>query len=90
MRTPALDRPRLAKLSRHLAEIGFTEDGIRALRGARTPDPWSFATDELQSDGSALSIIARLFCFGLPIERRDADLALGSLGVDDLRQLGRL
>ena len=87
-RTPSPDRARLAKLSRHLADIGFTEDGIRELGGTRSQDPWSFASGDLQSDGSPLSAIARLLCFGVPVERRHVDAALGSLSLADLQELG--
>ena len=85
-----MDRPRLTRLADHLTAIGFTEEGVRAAAGggAPSPDPWSFATDDLRADGSPLSIIARLFCFGVPIERRLADTAFGALTVADLEDLG--
>lgn len=89
LKTPALDRPRLARLADHLTAIGFTEEGIRtAGGGAPPPDPWSFATGDLRTDGSPLSIVARLFCFGAPVERRLADTAFGALSVADLEDLG--
>ena len=84
-----MDRPRLTRLADHLAAIGFTEEGVRAAAGgAPSPDPWSFATDDLRADGSPLSIVARLFCFGMPVERRVADTAFGALTVADLEDLG--
>lgn len=88
LRTPSVDRVRLAAFSRHLTSIGFTEDGIREAAGAGpSPDPWSFATHDLGADGSPLSVIARLFCFGVPVERRYAESAFGLLSLADLEDL---
>ena len=89
VKAPVLDRARLETLSRRLGDIGFTEDGIReVIGGAPSPDPWSFTTPNLQSGVSPLATIARLFCFGSPVERRHADAAFGSLTVEDLEALG--
>ena len=89
LKTPAIDRRRLAQLRHHLAGIGFTEDGIRAaVSGAPSPDPWSFASQDLRADGSPLSVVARLFCLGLPVERRQAESAFGPLRISDLQELG--
>jgi methylase of polypeptide subunit release factors len=89
LKAPWVDRARLARLAEHLTAIGFTEDGVRAAGGgAPSPDPWSFATDDLRADGSPLSVIAKLFCFGMPVERRLADTAFGTLTVADLEELG--
>jgi methylase of polypeptide subunit release factors len=89
LKTPAIDPARLAQLSQHLAAIGFTEDGVRqAVSGAAAPDPWSFASPELRADGSPLSIVARLFCFGVPVERRQAEAAFSPIALADLEHLG--
>ena len=89
LKAPAADRARLARLAEHLHAIGFTEDGVRgAIGGGTSPDPWSFASDDLGADGSPLSVIAKLFCFGVPVERRLADAAFGSLSVADVEDLG--
>ena len=61
LKTAAIDRRQLAHLSHHLAAIGFTEDGIReAVSGAPSPDPWSFASQDLPADGSPLSVVLRV------------------------------
>jgi methylase of polypeptide subunit release factors len=79
---------RLAQLSHHLTAIGFNDDGIReAVGGASSPDPWSFGTREVRADGSALSAVARLFCFGVPVESRHAESAFGPLSLSDLEGL---
>jgi methylase of polypeptide subunit release factors len=84
-----VDRARLTRLADHLTAIGFTEEGVRAAGGGTSsPDPWSFATDDVRADGSPLSIVARLFCFGVPVERRLAETAFGALSVRDLEDLG--
>ena len=89
LKAPSADRARLARLAEHLAAIGFTEEGIRSAAGAAAPaDPWSFAPADLHADGSPLSVIAKLFCFGVPVERRLADTAFGTLRVSDLEDLG--
>ena len=86
---PSVDRRLLAQLSHHLTAIGFTEDRIRdAVNGAPNPDPWSFASRDLRADNSPLSIVARMFCFGVPVERRLAESAFGTLSVADLEELG--
>jgi len=89
LKPPAVDGRRLAQLSNHLAGIGFTEDGIReAVSGASSPDPWSFASHDLRADASPLSVLARLFCLGVPVERRQAESAFGPLSLSDLDELG--
>ena len=89
LKAPSVDRAKLARLTEHLRAIGFSEDGVRtAIGGGTSPDPWSFASDELRADGSPLSVIAKLFCFGVPVERRLADAAFGSLKLVDLEDLG--
>ena len=89
LKTPAIDRRRLGQLSHHLAGIGFTEEGIReAISGAPSPDPWSFASHDLRADGSPLSIVARLFCLGVSVERRQAEPAFGPLSLSDLEEMG--
>ena len=89
LKAPSVDRAKLARLAEHLHAIGFTEDGVRAaIGGGTSPDPWSFASDELRSDGSPLSVIAKLFCFGVPVERRLADAAFGTLSVAEVEDLG--
>ena len=86
--TPSLDRERLAQLRQHFVGIGFTEDGIRQAVGGTLPDPWSFATSELRADSSPLSAIAKLFYFGVPVERRHAETAFAPLSLADLQALG--
>jgi methylase of polypeptide subunit release factors len=89
LKTPAIDRRRLGILAQHLAAIGFTEEGIRqAVSGAVSPDPWSFASHDLRSDGSPLSVAARLLCLGVAVERRHADAAFGPISAADLEELG--
>lgn len=89
LKTPAIDRRRLAHLRHHLIGIGFTEAGIRAtIGGAPSPDPWSFESHDLAAGGSALSVVARLLCLGLPVERRQAESAFAPLGLSDLEALG--
>jgi len=89
LKTPAIDAPRLAQLSQHLAGIGFTEDGIReTVSGVPAPDPWSFASHDLRADGSPLSVVARLFCYGVPVERRQAESAFSPLRLSDLEEMG--
>lgn len=89
LKTPSADGPRLARLSHRLAEIGFTEEGIReSVVGAPSPDPWSFASHDLSADGSPLSVATRLFCFGVPVERRLVESAFASLSLADLEDLG--
>ena len=86
--TPSADSARLALLSRHLTAIGFSEEGIReAIGGAPSPDPWSFGTRELRAEGSALSAVAKLFYFGVPVDRRHAESAFGPLSLSDLEDL---
>jgi methylase of polypeptide subunit release factors len=89
LKTPTADLRRLAQLSDHLAAIGFTEDGIRgAISGAPSADPWSFSSREVGGDGSPLSVAARLFCLGVPIERRQVEAAFNPVTVSDLEALG--
>jgi methylase of polypeptide subunit release factors len=84
-----VDRAILARLTEHLAAIGFTEEGVRALSGAApSADPWSFAADDQRAERSPLSVVAKLFCFGVPVERRLAETAFGSLSIGDLERLG--
>ncbi len=85
-----LDSTRLARLTQHLTAIGFTEDGLRAGGGAATTaaDPWSFTSGHAGADGSPLSVITKLFFYAVPVERRFADAALGTLSVTDLVDLG--
>jgi len=46
------------------------------------------ASQELRADGSPLSVIARLFCFGVPVERRLVASAFGAISLSDLEDLG--
>jgi methylase of polypeptide subunit release factors len=91
LKAPSADRARLARLSAHFTAIGFTEEGVRAASGG-TPaaDPWALTTGDSHASGSPLSIVAKLFYFGLPVERRLADAAFGPLSVADLEDLGLL
>jgi methylase of polypeptide subunit release factors len=89
LRAPTIDRARLAALAQHLTAIGFTEDGIRAAGGGgATNDPWSFTSGDVSTDGSPLSVVTRLFCYGVVVERRLADAAFGPLKAADLQDLG--
>ena len=89
LKAPSVDRAILARLAQHLDAIGFNEQGLRAVSGsAPSADPWSFATNDVRTDNSPLSVVARLFCFGVPVERRLAETALGSLSIKDLEQIG--
>ncbi len=89
MKAPSVDRAVLARLTRHLNAIGFTEEGLRAISGrAPSADPWSFATDDGRADQSSLSVVAKLFCFGVPVERRLAETAFGSIALGELEHLG--
>ena len=87
LKAPVADPTRLAKLVEHFATIGFTEEGLRASRGAAASDPWSFASAEVGADGSPLSIVTKLFFLGVPVEARLVDAALGTLRVPDLEDL---
>jgi methylase of polypeptide subunit release factors len=86
--TPCVDRERVAQLRQHLIGIGFTEDGIRQAAGGTSQDPWSFTTSELRADDSPLSAVSKLFCFGVPVERRHAETAFAPLNLTDLQALG--
>ena len=89
LNTPSVDPRLLAQLSQHLTAIGFSEDGIReAISGAPSLDPWSFASHDRRADGSPLSVVARLFCFSVAVERRLAESAFGPLALSDLETLG--
>ena len=88
LRAPSVDRARLAALADHLTAIGFTEEGLRTARGPATGDPWSFTSGDVSADGSPLSIITTLFCFGVVVERRLVDTAFGALTAIDLEDLG--
>ncbi|HEX8032181.1 MAG TPA: class I SAM-dependent methyltransferase [Vicinamibacterales bacterium] len=86
---PSADRARLARLSLRLAEIGFTEDGIRESAGSgQSAEPWSFASRDASVDGSPLSVVTRLFCVGAPIERHLAQSAFAPVTLADLEALG--
>lgn len=89
LKAPSIDRARLAQLAAHFAAIGFTEEGVRGLGGGAAPaDPWSFASSDPRTGETALSVVARLFFFGVPVERRLAETAFGALSVSDLENLG--
>ena len=89
LRAPVVDPPRLAELAEYFAAIGYTEEGVRAYATPVTPpDPWSFASVDVRADASPISIVTKLFYFGVPVERRLADAAFGNLKVSDLEDLG--
>jgi len=89
LKTPAIDHRRLAQLTHHLVGIGYSDAGIReVVSGATSPDPWSFSSHDLRADGSPLSVVARLFWLGAPVERRHAESAFAPLSVSDLEALG--
>lgn len=89
MRAPSVDHARLTALADHFTAIGFTEEGVRAPGGVPTSsDPWSFTSSNISSDGSPLSVITTLFCYGVTVERRLVDTAFGTLKAGDLEDLG--
>lgn len=88
LKAPSVDRARLAALADHLTAIGFTEEGLRTAAGAQSSDPWSFASGDVHTEGSPLSVISKLFCHGIAVDRRHADAAFGLLRAADLEELG--
>jgi methylase of polypeptide subunit release factors len=88
-RTPH-DKPSLAlKLRRRLAEVGFSEEGIRDACSLQVPpDPWSLATAQAPIDGSPFSTIVTLFCSGAPVEFKQAAAALAPMRLAELEALG--
>ena len=81
---PRADAPLVRALRKRLAEVGFSEDGIRDACGIGTsPDPWALAARQPFSDGSPFSTCVALFWSGTPVPAEQAyPLAVRELEPD--------
>jgi methylase of polypeptide subunit release factors len=89
LKAPSIDRDLLGAFTEHLTTIGFTDEGVRTAAGSQSAsDPWSFASGDLRADESPLSVVIKLFCYGVAVERRLADAAFNSaVDVASLEEL---
>jgi hypothetical protein len=86
---PCADPLLVPKLRQRLAELGFSDAGIRNAFGVGTvPDPWALATGQPASDGSPFSTSVALFWSGTAVEAARAEAALAPLRLADLEQMG--
>lgn len=86
---PCADPALVRRLRRRLVDVGFSDAGIReAYRVEAAQDPWSLSTGLPAHDGSPLWTLITLFCWGSPVERRQAEPALAPMQLAELEKVG--
>jgi methylase of polypeptide subunit release factors len=89
LRVPRADPLLIPRLRERLAEVGFSDEGIRrAWNVEMGSDPWSLAAVQPASDGSPFSAVVTLLWSGTPVEARRLEAALAPLRLLDLERLG--
>jgi methylase of polypeptide subunit release factors len=88
LNAPRADSPQVKALARRLAEVGFSEHGIRDACGSgASSDPWALAASQPFADGSPFATCVALFWSGAPVPAAQVESALAPLRLTDLERM---